>query len=148
MYGIHSDRDAEDAVVGRDGYQLDGSTIKVEFPKQSRDRGYRGGGGGYRGGGGYDGGRGYGGGGGGRDFRPKSRGYQLIVSGLPSTGSWQDLKDHCRVAGDIIFADVYKDGTGTVEFSRQDHMKRALRDLDDTKFRSHEVRNVFKMNWL
>ena len=61
------------------------------------------------------------------------------MSGLPSTGSWQDLKDHFRQAGDVIYTDVYKDGTGTVEFSRYDHMKRALRDLDDSKFRSHEV---------
>jgi arginine/serine-rich splicing factor 1/9 len=61
------------------------------------------------------------------------------VSGLPVTGSWQDLKDHFREAGDVMFADVYKDGTGRVEFSRKDDMKKALRDLDDSKFRSHEV---------
>ena len=61
------------------------------------------------------------------------------MSGLPPTGSWQDLKDHFREAGDVVFADSYKDGTGTVEFSRRDHMQRALRDLDDSKFRSHEV---------
>ena len=49
------------------------------------------------------------------------------------------MKDHFREAGDVIFADVYKDGTGSVEFSRRDHMKRALRDMDDSKFKSHEV---------
>lgn len=69
--------------------------------------------------------------------RPK--GYQLHVSSLPPTGSWQDLKDHFRQAGDVVFTDVYKDGTGIVEYSRYEHMKRALRDLDDSKFRSHEV---------
>jgi arginine/serine-rich splicing factor 1/9 len=73
----------------------------------------------------------------GRASRPK--GYQLLVSGLPPTGSWQDVKDHFREAGDIIFADVFRDGTGVVEFSRQDHARRALRDLDDSKFKSHEV---------
>lgn len=125
---------------GRNGYDFDGYRIKVEFPRSStkggrsfggeRDGGggrYRGGGGGYRGGGGF----------GGRGNRPK--GHQLLVSGLPPTGSWQDVKDHFREAGDVIFADVYKDGTGVVEFSRYDHMKRGLRDLDDSKFRSHEV---------
>lgn len=61
------------------------------------------------------------------------------MTGLPATGSWQDLKDHFREAGDVIYADVFKDGTGTVKFSRHDHMKRALRDLDDSKFKSHEV---------
>ncbi len=132
-------RDAEDAVAGRDGYQLDGGRIRVEFPKSRGDRG-------YRGGNSYGGGRGHGGGGGGgggrNDFRSsKPRGYQLIISGLPPTGSWQDLKDHFRSMGDIIFADVYKDGTGSVEFSRQDHQRRALKELDDSKFRSHEVKN-------
>lgn len=49
------------------------------------------------------------------------------------------LQDHFRQAGDVIYADVYHDGSGVVEFSRYEHMKRALRDLDDSKFRSHEV---------
>ena len=116
---------------GRDGYLFDGYRIRVEFPRSSSK-------------GDHSGGRGGGGGGNrqygsfaGRASRPK--GYQLIVSGLPPTGSWQDVKDHFREAGDIIFADVFRDGTGVVEFSRQDHARRALRDLDDSKFRSHEV---------
>jgi arginine/serine-rich splicing factor 1/9 len=74
-------------------------------------------------------------------FRPsnKAKGYQLLVSGLPPTGSWQDLKDHFRSAGDVVFTDSYNDGTGIVEFSRYEDFKRALRDMDDSKFRSHEV---------
>lgn len=126
----------------------------MEFPRSSgkggrsggdRGGGYSRGGGGGRGysggGGGYGGGRGGGGdrGGGGYNRGPKPKGFRLLVSGLPETGSWQDLKDHFREAGDVIYADVYKDGTGAVEFSRLDHMKRGLRDLDDSKFRSHEV---------
>ena len=59
--------------------------------------------------------------------------------GLPPTGSWQDLKDHMREAGDVCYADVYKDGTGVVEFLRLEDMKYAARKLDDSKFRSHEV---------
>ena len=76
------------------------------------------------------------------DFNNRGKrpvGYQVLVSNLPTSGSWQDLKDHFREAGDVIFADVYKDGTGSVEFARMEHMKRALRDLDDSKFKSHEV---------
>lgn len=114
---------------GRDGYVFDGYRIRVEFPRSS-SRGNRGGGGD---GGGY--------GGGGRKFRSRG-GHQLLVSGLPPTGSWQDVKDHFREAGDVVYADVYKDGTGIIEFSRYEHMKRALRDLDDSKFRSHEVCTV------
>ena len=63
----------------------------------------------------------------------------LSIPGLPPTGSWQDLKDHMREAGDVCYADVYKDGTGVVEFLRYDDMKYAARKLDDSKFRSHEV---------
>ena len=58
---------------------------------------------------------------------------------MPPTGSWQDLKDHMREAGDVCFADVYKDGTGVVEFLKYEDMKYAARKLDDSKFRSHEV---------
>lgn len=34
--------------------------------------------------------------------------FRLTVHGLPSTGSWQDLKDHMREAGECIYG---KDGT-------------------------------------
>ena len=51
----------------------------------------------------------------------------------------QDLKDHFRPVGDVVFTDSYNDGTGIVEFSRYEDFKRALRDMDDSKFRSHEV---------
>jgi hypothetical protein len=60
-----------------------------------------------------------------------------MCAGLPPTGSWQDLKDHLRNAGEICYADVFRDGTGVVEFARLDDMKTALRKFDDTKFRSH-----------
>jgi arginine/serine-rich splicing factor 1/9 len=64
--------------------------------------------------------------------------YRVLVSGLPNSGSWQDLKDHMREAGDVCFADVYKDGTGVVEFLRLEDMKYAIKKLDDSRFRSHE----------
>lgn len=59
--------------------------------------------------------------------------------GLPVTGSWQDLKDHMREAGEVCYADVFKDGTGVVEFLRYEDMKYAIKKLDDSRFRSHEV---------
>ena len=133
-------RDAEDAVRGRDGYEFRGQRIRVEFPRGGRG-GRSGGGGGGGGGGGFGGGSGYGGGGGGggRGHPPRRSDYRVLVSGLPPTGSWQDLKDHMRDAGDVQFTDVFKDGTGIVEYSRYDDMKYALKHLDDSKFRSHEV---------
>ncbi|KAM6466475.1 serine/arginine-rich splicing factor 1 isoform 1-T1 [Liasis olivaceus] len=121
-------RDAEDAVYGRDGYDYDGYRLRVEFPRSGRGTG-RGGGGG--GGGGAPRGR----------YGPPSRRseYRVIVSGLPPSGSWQDLKDHMREAGDVCYADVFRDGTGVVEFVRKEDMTYAVRKLDNTKFRSHEV---------
>lgn len=66
--------------------------------------------------------------------------HLFFLSGLPPSGSWQDLKDHMREAGDVCYADVYRDGTGVVEFVRKEDMSYAVRKLDNTKFRSHEVR--------
>ena len=48
-----------------------------------------------------------------------------------------------REAGDVCFADVYKDGTGVCEYVRYEDMKYALKKLDDTKFKSHEVKKIF-----
>ncbi|XP_034828231.1 serine/arginine-rich splicing factor 1B [Maniola hyperantus] len=121
-------RDADDAVRARDGYDYDGYRLRVEFP--------RGGGGGARGGRSQ-----------GDRFgpRPAVRGpparrseYRVLVTGLPPSGSWQDLKDHMREAGDVCFADTFKDGTGVVEFLRHEDMKYAVKKLDDSRFRSHE----------
>ena len=112
--------DAEDAIEGRDGYNFDGYKLRVEIQKGPRNSGAP---------------------------RPAARSgpptrrsdYRCIITGLPATGSWQDLKDHMREAGNVCYADVFKDGTGVVEFIRYDDMKYALKYLDDTKFRSHEV---------
>uniref|UniRef100_A0A1B6D700 RRM domain-containing protein n=1 Tax=Clastoptera arizonana TaxID=38151 RepID=A0A1B6D700_9HEMI len=123
-------RDAEDAVYARDGYDYDGYRLRVEFPRGGGPSSFRGG---SRGGNG-------GGMGGGRGRGPPARRsqYRVLVTGLPPSGSWQDLKDHMREAGDVCFADVFKDGTGVVEFLRLDDMKYAFKKLDDSRFRSHE----------
>ncbi|GLH00323.1 2-methoxy-6-polyprenyl-1,4-benzoquinol methylase, mitochondrial [Gryllus bimaculatus] len=122
-------RDAEDAVHARDGYDYDGYRLRVEFPRGGGPGGFRGGS------------RGNGvGGGSGRGRGPPARRsqYRVLVSGLPPSGSWQDLKDHMREAGDVCFADVFKDSTGVVEFLRYEDMKYAVKKLDDSRFRSHE----------
>lgn len=121
--------DAEDAVKARDGYDYDGYRLRVEFPRGGGPGNYRSS----------------------RNERSRSnRGavtkrsqYRVLVSGLPPSGSWQDLKDHMREAGDVCFADTYKDGTGVVEFLRYDDMKYAIKKLDDSRFRSHEVSSWF-----
>lgn len=155
-----SRRDAEDAVHARDGYDYDGYRLRVEFPRGTGPSNYRSGGSGGGGGRGRDGGRGNNRGPPTRRTNhrvvvtgtlllliPHSGGRQidnsLFLLGLPPSGSWQDLKDHMREAGDVCYADVFKDGTGVVEFIRYDDMKYALRKLDDSRFRSHEVRITY-----
>lgn len=127
-------RDAEDAVYGEDGKRFDGNRIKVQFPRgnpKARDSS-------SRGSSSYTQGRGR--------NQPISRtDYRILVSGLPPSGSWQDLKDHMREAGEVVYADVYKDGTAVCEFKKYDDMKWALKNLDDTKFKSHEVFTIFSL---
>uniref|UniRef100_F1KVJ6 Serine/arginine-rich splicing factor 1 n=1 Tax=Ascaris suum TaxID=6253 RepID=F1KVJ6_ASCSU len=138
-------RDAEDAVRSRDGYDFYGYRLRVEFPRgvgprgpggrplHGNDRGYSG----SRGDGGY------GGGGSGSRSGGRRTNYRVIVTGLPTSGSWQDLKDHMREAGDVCYADITRDGTGVVEYARLDDMKYAIRKLDDTKFKSHEGETAY-----
>nr|CAG4652298.1 EOG090X0HR1 [Triops cancriformis] len=128
-------RDAEDAVHSRNGFNYDGYKLRVEFPRGARD-GRAGGATSGRSGGSDRGGNSNSS----RNRGPPSRRSQhrVLVTGLPPSGSWQDLKDHMREAGDVCFADVYKDGTGVVEFLRYEDMKYAVKKLDDSRFRSHE----------
>ncbi|XP_062268694.1 serine/arginine-rich splicing factor 9 [Platichthys flesus] len=140
-------RDADDAVYGRNGYGYGDSKLRVEYPRSTGAKfgpmgggeggGGRGGGGGGRGGGAEGAPRGR--------FGPPTRRseFRVIVTGLPPSGSWQDLKDHMREAGDVCFADVQRDGEGVVEFLRREDMEYALRRLDRTEFRSHQGETTY-----
>ncbi|XP_028681241.1 serine/arginine-rich splicing factor 9 [Erpetoichthys calabaricus] len=124
-------RDAEDAVYGRNGYGYGDCKLRVEYPRSSAykfNATMGGGPGGPRG-----------------RYGPPSRRseFRVIVTGLPPTGSWQDLKDHMREAGDVCFADVQRDGEGVVEFLRREDMEYALRRLDRTEFRSHQGETAY-----
>lgn len=133
---FEDNRDADDAVKARDGYDYDGYRLRVEFPRGGGPGSYRGSRGSTSG---DRGGRGEGRDRGGNRGPPARRSqFRVVVTGLPASGSWQDLKDHMREAGDVCFADVYKDGTGVVEYLRHEDMKYAIKKLDDSRFRSHE----------
>ncbi|KAL5078805.1 hypothetical protein RYX36_007226 [Vicia faba] len=90
-------QDAEDAIRGRDGYDFNGRRLRVEAAhggrgtgnSSSRDRHSS-----------QSNGRG------GRGVSRRSE-YRVLVSGLPSSASWQDLKDHMRKAGDVSFSQVF-----------------------------------------
>ncbi len=77
-----------------------------------------------------------------RDRAPRKAGggrrtdYGVVITNLPRGCSWQDLKDHMRKCGDVVFTDVDKYGEGVVEFSNRDDMEYAIRTLDDTEFKN------------
>ncbi|PON65918.1 Splicing factor-like protein [Parasponia andersonii] len=120
-------RDAEDAIRGRDGYDFDGHRLRVELAhggrghSSSTDRHSS-----------HSGGRG------GRGVSRRSE-YRVMVTGLPSSASWQDLKDHMRRAGDVCFSQVFRSGSGTtgiVDYTNYEDMKYAIKKLDDSEFRN------------
>ncbi len=72
----------------------------------------------------------------GLDMSDKMTDYRVIVTGLPPSASWQDLKDHMRKAGDVVYTDVDHRGGGIVHYGNKDDMDYALRKLDDSEFRN------------
>ncbi|KAJ7545710.1 hypothetical protein O6H91_08G006300 [Diphasiastrum complanatum] len=123
-------RDADDAIWGRDGYSFDGHRLRVELAH-----------GGSRRGASVDHYSSYqssSSGGKSRNISRRSE-YRVTISGLPSSASWQDLKDHMRRAGDVCFAQVFREhhgATGIVEYTNYDDMEYAIRKLDDSEFRN------------
>jgi hypothetical protein len=47
-----------------------------------------------------------------KTFKEDFRGTRLFVQGIPPTASWQDLKDHFKLAGNVVFASVSVDNRG------------------------------------
>ncbi|KAL6515979.1 Serine/arginine-rich-splicing factor sr34 [Orobanche gracilis] len=118
-------RDAEDAIRGRDGYEFDGHHLRVELAhggrghssstdRSSAARGPRGG-------------------------VSRRSDYRVLITGLPHSASWQDLKDHMRRAGDVCFSQVFHEGsgkTGIVDYTNYEDMRYAIKKLDDSEFRN------------
>lgn len=133
---FESSRDAEDAVRGRDGYNFDGHRLRVELAHGGRGQSVSVGRGGRHGSGGSK-------------FGVSHRSeFRVIVKGLPSSASWQDLKDHMRKAGDVCFAQVFRDGDGAmglVDYTNYEDMKYAIRKLDDTEFRNPFSRSYIRV---
>ena len=75
-----------------------------------------------------------------RTFREDFRGTRVFVQGLPETCKWQDLKDHFRVAGKVVFASVSAaldpntnrpKGHGIVQFETTAEARTAIRIMRD-----------------
>lgn len=73
-----------------------------------------------------------------KSFRQDFRATRVFVQGVPPGTSWQDLKDHFRVAGDVVFASVSVDmetgeskGHGIVQFETSEMAERAITIMRD-----------------
>ncbi|XP_028780885.1 serine/arginine-rich splicing factor SR30 [Neltuma alba] len=120
-------RDADDAIHYRDGYNFDGFRLRVELAH-----------GGRRSSSSADRYSTYSSRGGSNGVSRRSD-YRVMVTGLPPSASWQDLKDHMRRAGDVCFSQVFRERggmTGIVDYTNYDDMKYAIRKLDDSEFRN------------
>jgi len=133
--------DAEDAIKDINGKSFNGGRIKVEFSHaySGNDRDRRSGG---RGGRDFDRDRG-----GSRrvsDGKFRRTNYRLVVQNISSGTSWQDLKDHMKQAGEIIYSTVNRNNAreGLVEFKHKEDMERALDELDDSKLDGRRIKLV------
>jgi RNA recognition motif-containing protein len=75
-----------------------------------------------------------------RTFREDFRGTRVFVQGLPESCRWQGLKDHFRIAGNVVFASVSSaidpntgqpKGHGIVQFETTAEARNAIRIMRD-----------------
>jgi len=81
-----------------------------------------------------------------KTFREDFRGTRVFVKNIPSQISWQELKDHFKVAGDVVFASVSEDmktgkpkGHGIVQFATTKDAKQAIRIMRDYPLSGSEL---------
>jgi len=81
-----------------------------------------------------------------KTFRQDFRGTRVFVQGLPLDVSWQALKDHFRLAGEVVFASVSADpvtgeskGHGVVQYETTDMAKNAIAIMRDHPLNGHSL---------
>jgi len=125
--------EASAAVETLNNTDLMGRQIFVREDREERSAKSGGGGGGGGGGGSV------GGGGGGEG------GKSVYVGNLSYEVAWQDLKDHMRTVGDVVYAEVMtmhdgrSKGCGIVEFSTPDGAREAIEKLNDTDLKGRTI---------
>ncbi|KAL4106865.1 hypothetical protein PRIC1_004904 [Phytophthora ramorum] len=107
---FENEQDASDAVRAMNNSSFQGSRLRVEISR------------------GVD------------DARPRGTQYRVKISGLPTSMSWQDLKDFLRKGGDVVHSDVDRRGNGSASFATPDEMRRAIRKLDGSDLDGERVR--------
>mmetsp|Transcript_10328 Transcript_10328/g.14604 ORF Transcript_10328/g.14604 Transcript_10328/m.14604 type:complete len:473 (+) Transcript_10328:108-1526(+) len=73
-----------------------------------------------------------------KNFREDFLGTRVFVQGIPDWIKWQELKDHFKIAGDVVFASVSMDpstgmskGCGVVQFESTAMAKNAIKIMRD-----------------
>jgi len=71
-------------------------------------------------------------------FRDNFRGTRVFVQGLPDWVNWQEVKDHFKKAGDVVFASVSIDtqtgqskNCGVVQYETTDMARNAIKTMRD-----------------
>mmetsp|Transcript_23159 Transcript_23159/g.50841 ORF Transcript_23159/g.50841 Transcript_23159/m.50841 type:complete len:508 (+) Transcript_23159:97-1620(+) len=122
---MDSDDSMQLAIEKLNQRELDGRTITVSKAEyRPRNRFPAGGRGGYDDRGGYERSD-Y------RDRAPKSNGFRVSLSGLPSSYTWRELKDFLRTgAPSVTYANVSRPGYGVGEYASAQDRSDAIRALD------------------
>merc|ERR1712150_42513 len=79
--------------------------------------------------------------------RPVALGCRVFVGNLAYSVTWKDLKDHMRMAGNIIRCDILPQpgttlnskGCGIAEYSCAAEARRAIRELHDTDLKGRPI---------
>lgn len=73
-----------------------------------------------------------------QSFRDNFRGCRVFVQNIPSWATWRELKDHFKVAGEVVFASVSIDsntgdskGCGVVQFDTTNEARNAIKIMRD-----------------
>jgi len=75
---------------------------------------------------------------------PVVPGKRIFVSNLAWETSWQDLKDHFKQSGNVVYADVMKSGErskgcGIVEFDSPEEAAQAIQDLNESVLHERNI---------
>jgi len=107
---------AERVISELNGFVLEGSALRVELGNNAPRRGDKKG-----------------------DRKTARTQNRIIITGLGSNTSWQDLKDVMRdIGGDVTFTSI-KNGEGFAEFSSEGDVDKAIEKLDGTVIAGHRV---------
>lgn len=88
---------------------------------------------------------GRGGGGAGRVSGGEKQNCRVYVGNLSWEVAWQDLKDHMREAGEVVFSEVMTEGDGRskgcgiVEYATPEEAKEACTNLSDTELKGRMI---------